>query len=72
MNTRFFDSEGASVGEVDQRTIALEWDALRAIPTVIAVAAGAHKAAAVTAAARTRAIDVLVTDEELARSIVAS
>ena len=71
MNTRFFDAEGASVGEIDRRTIALEWDALRAIPTVVAVAAGAHKAVAVAGAAHTRAIDVLVTDEDLARALLA-
>ena len=72
MNTRFFDADGASVGEIDRRTIAVQWDALRAIPTVVAVAAGAHKAVAVAGAARTGAIDVLVTDEILARSLVAS
>jgi DNA-binding transcriptional regulator LsrR (DeoR family) len=70
MNTRFFDAEGTSVGEVDRRTIAVEWDALRAIPTVVAVAAGAHKAVAVAGAARTGAIDVLVTDDELARTLI--
>ena len=71
MNTRFFDAAGQVAGEVDRRTIALEWDALRAIPTVIAVAAGAHKAAAVAGAARTGVIDVLVTDDGLARALVA-
>jgi len=70
MNTRFFDAAGQVAGEVDRRTIALEWDALRAIPTVIAVAAGAHKAAAVAGAARTGVIDVLVTDDGLARALV--
>ena len=72
MNTRFFDADGASVGEIDRRTIAVQWDALRAIPTVVAVAAGAHKAVAVAGAARTGSIDVLVTDDDLARSLVAS
>ena len=58
------------VGEIEARTIAVEWDALRAIPTVVAVAAGAHKAASVAGAVRTGAIDVLVIDEELARALV--
>ena len=71
MNTRFFDAAGQPVGEIDGRTIAVEWDALRAIPTVVAVAAGAHKAASVAGAVRTGTIDILVIDEELARALVA-
>ncbi len=71
VNTRFFDAAGQPVGEIEGRTIAVEWDALRAIPTVVAVAAGAHKAASVSGAVRTGAIDVLVADEDLARALVA-
>jgi DNA-binding transcriptional regulator LsrR (DeoR family) len=71
LNTRFFDTAGQPVGDLDGRTIAVEWEALRAIPTVVAVAAGAAKTAAVAGAARTRAVDVLVIDEGIARTLVA-
>jgi deoxyribonucleoside regulator len=71
MNTRFFDAAGKPAGDIDGRTVAVEWEALRAIPTVVAVAAGADKATAVSGAVRTGAVDVLVVDEELARGLVA-
>jgi DNA-binding transcriptional regulator LsrR (DeoR family) len=71
MNTRFFDVDGRPVGELEARTIAVGWEQLWAIPTVIAVAAGEHKAAAIASAARTGCIDVLVTDELVARRLVA-
>ncbi len=40
LNTRFFDAAGAPAGDLDSRTIAVDWADLRAIPSVIAVAAG--------------------------------
>ena len=70
MNTRFFDAGGRPTGDLEARTIAVSWDQLRAIPTVIAVAAGEYKAAAIAGAARTGAIDVLVTDEPAARRLL--
>ena len=59
MNTRFFDVHGRPVGDLDARTIAISWTALRAIPTVIAVAVGEHKLPAVWSALRSGCIDVL-------------
>ncbi len=66
MNARFYDAAGKPVGHLDGRTVALEWSQLGEIPMVIAVAAGTHKAEAIQGAARTRCIDVLVTDERTA------
>jgi DNA-binding transcriptional regulator LsrR (DeoR family) len=66
MNTRFFDADGRPVDVLEERTIAIEWDQLRAIPTVVAVAAGTSKAAAIAGALRTGAVDVLVTDQATA------
>ena len=63
LNTRFFDALGQPAGNLDERTIAMSWEDLRAIPTVIAVAAGPKKAAAIVGALRSGAVDVLVTDE---------
>jgi DNA-binding transcriptional regulator LsrR (DeoR family) len=70
MNTRFFDGDGRPVGGIDQRTIAVSWSELRAIPTVVAVAAGEHKVGAIRGAALTGCIDVLVTDERVARMLL--
>ena len=70
MNTRFFDRDGRPAGDLDGRTIALSWDELRAIPTVMAVAAGTDKQVPVAAALRTGVIDVLVVDNHLAQRLV--
>jgi DNA-binding transcriptional regulator LsrR (DeoR family) len=70
MNARFYDATGRPVGHLDRRTVALAWSELAAIPTVIAVAAGGAKAAAIRGAAQTGAIDVLVTDERTAALLI--
>ena len=70
MNARFYDAAGQPVGHLDRRTVALEWRELRAIPTVIAVAAGEAKAEAIRGAARTGCIDVLVIDERTAATLL--
>jgi len=66
MNTRFFDGDGRPVDVLEDRTIALEWDQLRAIPTVVAIAAGPAKRAAIAGALRSGAVDVLITDQTTA------
>lgn len=66
MNTRFFDAAGHPAGHLDQRTIAIEWSELSAIPTVVGIAAGIPKAAAIRGALATGCLDVLVTDEATA------
>jgi DNA-binding transcriptional regulator LsrR (DeoR family) len=70
MNTRYFDAAGRPVGGLEGRTIALTWDELRRIPTVMAVAAGEAKAAAVAGALATGVIDVLVVDDAIGRHLV--
>jgi len=70
MNLRFFDSAGRPIGELEPRTIAIEWADLRAVPTVVAVAAGANKVEAIRGALRSGCIDVLITDEPTARAIL--
>jgi len=71
VNARFFNANGTPAGALDKRTIALDWKALRAIPTVIAVAAGADKARAIEAALRGGFVNVLVTDETTATLVMA-
>ena len=66
VNTRFFDRHGRPTGELEERTVAIEWQDLQAIPMVVAIAAGGAKSVAIRAALETRAIDVLITDEPTA------
>jgi DNA-binding transcriptional regulator LsrR (DeoR family) len=70
LNGRFFDARGRPAGHLERRTIALTWDQLAAIPTVVAVAAGETKVDAIAGALETGCLDVLVTDESTARSLI--
>lgn len=70
MNARFFDARGQPAGQLDGRTIAIQWEELSAIPTVVAVAAGQTKIPAIAGALRTKCVDVLVTNEETASRLL--
>lgn len=63
VNLRYLDSEGRPVSVLEDRTIAITWDELRAIPLVIAVAGGLDKVEAIQGALRSGCIHVVVTDE---------
>jgi len=67
---RFFDIYGEPVSVLDDRLIAVERENLAQIPTVIAVAAGPEKYAAIQGALRTGYVNVLITDESTARELV--
>ncbi len=66
MNSRFYDADGKPVVWLDDRTVAISWQELRAIPVVVAVAGGANKAEAIRAALKSECVTVLVTDEAAA------
>jgi DNA-binding transcriptional regulator LsrR (DeoR family) len=70
MSTRFFKADGEPVHVLDDRLMALEWEQLKAIPLVIAMAAGLEKRAAILGALRTGLMDVLITDESTARAVL--
>jgi DNA-binding transcriptional regulator LsrR (DeoR family) len=70
MCTRFFTPDGKPVHVLDDRLIAVEWDELKRIPRVVAMAAGVDKRAAVLGALRSGCVDVLVTDESTARAVL--
>ncbi len=70
MNARFYDEQGVPVTWLDDRTVAISWEELRAIPLVVAIAGGANKAAAIGAALKTGTVDALVTDEEAATLLI--
>jgi len=70
MCTRFFTPEGEPVHVLDDRLIAIEWDALKQIRLVVAMAAGPDKRDAILGALRTGVVKVLVTDEPTARVVL--
>lgn len=70
MNGRFFCADGTPGGHLDDRTVAIEWSQLRAIPCVVAIAAGRHKVKAILGALRTGCVDVLCTDEPTAEALL--
>ena len=68
---RFYDASGRPIrGVVHDRVLAVDLDDLRRIPTVVGVATGAEKAAAVIAALRGGLVDGLIADASLAHSIL--
>ncbi|MDQ6949601.1 MAG: hypothetical protein M3256_25975, partial [Actinomycetota bacterium] len=70
---RFFRADGqVALESLDQRTIAIDREELRAIPTVVAVAAGPHKCDAIRGSLRTGCLNVLITDEATASLILAA
>ncbi len=69
MNGRFFARDGKPAGDLDDRTIAIEWSELEAIPIVVAVAAGSSKVDAILGGLKSGAVDVLITDETTAAAL---
>lgn len=68
----FFDENGNLIrSEFEERVISLEFERLRDIPNVLCVAGGLDKVRAIHAALKTGMIDALVTDEQVARELVA-
>jgi len=70
MCTRFFTPEGDPVHVLDDRLIAIEWEALKQIPLVVTMASGLDKRDAILGALRAGVVGVLVTDEATARAVL--
>ncbi|NLW40671.1 MAG: sugar-binding transcriptional regulator [Tissierellia bacterium] len=71
VNTFFIDRDGRVVeSHLSERTIALTIDELKKIPKIIAVAGGLEKTEAIHAALKGKLMDVLITDEEVAKGIL--
>ncbi len=71
MAWQIFDSSGQLFPcELNQRIIGVRLEELRALPQTVAVAVGVNKAAAITGALKTGAIDVLCTDEATAARVL--
>ena len=69
MNGRFFGRDGKPAGHLDERTVAIEWAQLEAIPIVVAVATGRPKVEAILGALKSGCVDVLITDEPTATAL---
>ncbi len=68
---QYFNSEGKPLDiELHQRTIAVSLAQLKDMPNVIGLAGGRHKTGAILGALRGRYINVLVTDEATAHSLI--
>jgi DNA-binding transcriptional regulator LsrR (DeoR family) len=68
---RFFDETGAHVeSSFDARVLGIDPGTLRAIPRRVAVAGGTRKTVAIRAALRGGWVNVLITDLQVARSLV--
>ena len=68
---RYYDLSGNEVATaVRDRILAVSLDDLRAIPTVVGVAAGREKALGILGALRGRIVDVLICDERAARTVL--
>lgn len=69
---RFYDAQGRSVCTgFDDQILGLTLEQLRKIPTVIAVAGGSEKAAAIAGALRGGLVDVIVCDQATSAEILA-
>jgi DNA-binding transcriptional regulator LsrR (DeoR family) len=66
----FFRDDGSFVDAWSSRTLAISVEELRAAKRVIAVAAGAAKAAPILGALRTGIVDMLVTDRSTAEAVL--
>jgi deoxyribonucleoside regulator len=67
----FFGQDGAFVEEPwGRRIVAIPIEDLRRVPKVVAIAAGAPKAAAILGALRTRVIHVLITDRPTGEAVL--
>ena len=68
---RHFDAQGRVLDiELNQRVVGIDLEALHSIDHVIGVAAGKAKAAAILGALRGGHVNVLVTDDETARTVL--
>ncbi len=69
---RFFDRDGQLVdGPIDDRVVGLSLDSLRAIPTRVAIARGEKRVSALRAALTSGLINMLITDIDTARGLLA-
>lgn len=65
------DREGRPVHDLDDRVIGASVDELRRIPELIVVGGGVRKSAAILAALRSGLVNTLVTDDAVARELLA-
>jgi deoxyribonucleoside regulator len=67
---RFYRADGSCVEDALQYVVSIDLDRLRQVPTKIAVASGAEKAAAILGAVHGGYVDTLITDVTAAREML--
>jgi DNA-binding transcriptional regulator LsrR (DeoR family) len=71
ISARYFDLQGQRIeGDVEDRIIGLSWEDLSKLENIVAVACGPEKTEAILGALRTGLLDVLITDDRTANSLV--
>ena len=70
VSARFFNVRGEPVTVLDDRLIAIAREHLERIPTIVGVASGLEKLAAIQGALRSGYVNVLITDEAIARALI--
>ena len=69
--THFIDKDGNPVHtDIDERLISTSLDTLKELNNVIGIAGGKHKTDVISAALKGRYLDILITDEETAISLI--
>lgn len=69
--THFIDKDGNPVlTDIDERLISTSLDTLKELNNVIGIAGGKHKTDVISAALKGRYLDILITDEETANSLI--
>lgn len=66
----FFDMDGRLCTNIDKRVIAVSTEELKSIPRVIGVATGKEKVRSILGALKSGMLDVLITDERTAKSVI--
>jgi len=66
----FFDAEGRLCTHIDRRAITISTEDIKNIPRVIGVATGREKVGSILGALKSRMLDVLITDETTAASVI--
>lgn len=68
---RYFDADGVSIHlDINQRTVGLTLEQIKRIPCVMGIAGGEAKLKVIRAALRGNLLDVLVTDDSIARALL--
>lgn len=71
ISLRFFNEKGEFIkGEIDDRIVGLETEEIKKIPRVVGIGGGKEKLETIKAALKTKLLDILITDDHTAASLI--